>query len=450
MLQNEGVWKLLERMEASIEMAERLRKMRKEKGEIKAFTDQELGTIYAYMCEFRETLRDSLDQILPTQFQSDIFRIMDRDYTDPDKVMWIFDLFPLEKIRERCVNTLCFHDGRDTSFQEVIEWTKRRVPVLLQSKIHFEKDLGRKLLERMIFETEKDCKADCLEFALQCHDSNWISEREVFKLLSNALQKNPSLYWLTPSVRIFINRMLEEVKPGNYWDFAWIETQRAIRHIVRQKDVTYLPRIEKILSWHTKGTIVYKDYNAEDVFLLPRNQTDLQTAVDALKNAREIQWPRCSELVVKLSKIADLRGGVDVDFSFMNDSGKCILHEKSVYELEIQVSFRLKAKGEMEKFKTFLQKSFIIWDGEGFEKAEPLVPSSRKKEQDFYYIHPVESSFTQSDFNPLIFFAGFKVTPTMGNNRFSLQFDLGGKKDKCEMEFMGYVIVGEEKPAKKD
>lgn len=446
MMQSAEVEKLLEgQVKKAIGIVVELREERGKEKKKEAFTDRQLEFIEALLGEIQGRLRYSLDWILPTESMDAILGNMRGDYPEPYKVMGIFDCYPIAEIRERCVKALLFSHSRG-SYHDSVEWAKRRIPVLLQSKNHCEEGFGKKLLEKMVFETDSDCQGDCLEFALQHYRrEGYDISRDAFKILSNALQKNTTLYWKAPSIRFFINRMLAKAERGRYSDWNWTEVQRAIRHIVKQGDVTYLPVIEKILDWHTQGLITYEPVCGEkEVFLPAQNQVFLQSAVDYLEGIKKEQWPDCNILASAINAGAELSGGVDVDINFMNDNGELILQRDSADEMEIVICLRLKAQGEIEKLKTFLQKCFVSWHSEGFEGVKPITPAPR--EGDIYFRGQDKALFAQSDSNPLTFSAGFKAKSTIGNNRFSLLLDLGSDEEHDdELELTGYVIVGEEK-----
>ena len=330
----------------------------------------------------------------------------------------IFDKWPLGQVRREVIQRLL--DRPHEVYAELADGVEERIR---QLRISRESDYWKPLLSWYIASSPPNKVAvKAIEFAI-AFSEEFQGEWEVAKEVSRKLEKDPGLYWEAPSLRCFLDKLISGLRL-EYFESQWAQAERAIRRIVRVRDITYLPRIEKLLGLFERGVYKLLAPHEGDEFTFGQNLQFLKDAVRILKQAEREQMPDLNVAVGSyLRERAGLSGSVIVRLEYPQDGNPA----NPTAPVEIVVKLELTDPAEVAKLAPVLKQCHVEWYGEGFTGTKLLGADEG-----------VKGVFSRKcTFNDQLQ-CGFSTSLSRGSNRFWLTF-LDGKKEFAKAA--RYLIV---------
>jgi hypothetical protein len=226
-------------------------------------------------------------KVRPTRYTESVLKLIDRMYYP--QVFCAFDHYDLLEIREQCLTkleTLGFMKITDPNW---CDWMQPRIMTLAEQNDL----LWERLLSCFISNSAGGNASRSLEFAISLVKKNRMTlVRKISKLVYKRLQELPELYWHTPSLNWFLNFSLHALDPimpkgkNEYREDDWAVVERAIKAIVREQDISFLPQVKELYRQHRDKQIFFNDRVVNS-----QNQLALKLRLNELEKEARKQQP---------------------------------------------------------------------------------------------------------------------------------------------------------------
>lgn len=344
-----------------------------------------------------------------------------------------FDACPVDVVREACIRGLTEYSDRSGNFisRELAEWAESRVHDL---RSHHD-DLWLQLLNwyvhgvKTIYSSDgkhrwgyDDIPIRAIEFAIEFFHESDFRRGQIAKVVLEKVRHDPYLYWLSPSMPRFLEKLLGlgvdlVEKRLDYDEEHWSMAERAIRRIDQVEDTTFLEQLKDLARCFEQGTIrTFKLPGLpepSDPFAHPRNTTLLRTVVERLEKARKEQTPDLN---------ASVGASIREKAGFIGSAGVIVKYPKRVkYGPSVTISVQVtstKPREDNSKWIAAFDRFSIGWLGEGFLAASSLTTNESQAEKG-------KTELT-ARFGDPVDSCTFRAIPTKGNNRFWLTFRYEG------------------------
>lgn len=221
-----------------------------------------------------------------------------------------FEQWPLDIVRRRCLEY----------FGWVEEWKASLVKEWI-NKLHQDSDdLWNELLSWYIFNCRGPVTSShALEFAINLSKHGFDIGR-IAKLVAGKLNRDQDgLYWYPPSLHEFLEKLLNSVgsrkifggNPYTYFLDDWHQTERAIRLILKEKDLTFLPQLREIKNLFVERKIRLSGTEADTIESVSHSAI-LTHAVSHLEEAFKTQCPDFNLFGSHLRERAKMLGNVNI------------------------------------------------------------------------------------------------------------------------------------------
>lgn len=253
-----------------------------------------------------------------------------------------------------------------------------------------------------------------MEFAIQIASgdglNNYIVKMVVARLLGRS---SDEIYWRTPSMEGFIQRLLEQPlivsrqtkarkhrDDYGYADWDWTQLERGLKIITTFRDTSFMPLLNEILAGMESGEI--KPHGSMHALRAADDLHFLKSRTSWLSKVAKDETPDLSSALEPfIRQGAKIKGNVETRLCYQE-----VVTENT--KAPILVVFQASRLVEQAKLNEWIQgENIIIWfTADGFAKTHDIGK---------FYTHPKEVNWM------------VELQPTLGKNRVTIGFGDGSR-----------------------
>ena len=212
-----------------------------------------------------------------------------------------FEKRPFFEVRKACLKKISDYGLSD---EWHADWAEYFIQELNESEKHEDNVLLDDLLSLYIFKSSDDLAVRAIEFAILFEDKVCSKMNLISKLVTGRIKDNPQLYSKIPSLKKFLHKLLDlmirrkEWADREYMESDWFAVERVRGMIMRNKDRSFLPKINKLISMLESGDIVPWRFSPEET--LHMNLARLHfTREILLKAKKEVKQAKAKSFLEK-------------------------------------------------------------------------------------------------------------------------------------------------------